>query len=189
MAGKTKQDKLASDIYIFADDLAQAMFGLSDEGRYDVCYLVGLDPNAVQWLADANEGYLPFPYIAKELFQKTLGIDPSDSQAPWPPAAPADLPGNCGVTDRVFGKPDLDADGNEVEDDDDDDALPDLYDENVRTQALNLLIMLQGEVYSPATYHETGLNEEIDIQRMLAAIHNVLYDLWAAPVDVPGADS
>jgi len=161
---KTKWDKLTSDIYCFADDLAQAMLDADDESQAGICYLVGLDPNEVQWLADADEGYSPcllkLPYLAKQIFQQKLGIDPADSTAPWPP----------------------EFDGTEVEDYADS-ALPDLTDEDIKTQALNLLVMLQDEVYSPATYHETGLSEEIDIQRMLAAIHNLLYDLWAEPVE------
>jgi len=50
-------------------------------------------------------------------------------------------------------------------------VLPDLTDDATQTEALNMLVTLQ------------SLPMSVDSTRMLAAIHNKLYDEWAEPVE------
>jgi len=67
---------LTSDIYCFADDLAQALLVMDGTQRPETLDLVGLDWDTVQMDRGLNE---PTAYAAKRVFQQTLGIDPADS--------------------------------------------------------------------------------------------------------------
>ncbi len=101
-----KWDQRASDIYCFADDLGQALGAIEDEGWSNGFNLADRTPDVIQteielrW-AEAiqlvglsltrvfeetdNQMAGTFPIGAKRAFQKELGIDPDDSQSPWPP--------------------------------------------------------------------------------------------------------
>lgn len=93
-----KWEKLASEVYCFADELKQALDAIDYEveGRVwerdevesnwaDVIELVGLNLDAV--IREASD-IQSFPTAAKRLFQMELGIDPDDSQSPWPKPEP-----------------------------------------------------------------------------------------------------
>ena len=107
---------LTSDIYCFADDLAQALLVMDGTQRPETLDLVGLDWDTVQMDRGLNE---PTAYAAKRVFQQTLGIDPADSTMPWPPEDESadesldhptdDFP--VGAVEKMISELDMDADG------------------------------------------------------------------------------
>jgi hypothetical protein len=78
-----KWNRLTSDIYCFADDLGKALGDMDEDERREVCTIVGLDYDEIIDAAINDEGFDPLPFVAKRLFQTTLGIDPADSEQPW----------------------------------------------------------------------------------------------------------
>jgi hypothetical protein len=94
-----KWNQKTSDIYAFADDLGKALEAV----EYDVWQLTQVDAGQTfiesQWatiielvgltlgdvIKESREELEPIPLAAKRLFQKELGIDPNDSESPWPP--------------------------------------------------------------------------------------------------------
>lgn len=104
--------KIAVAIYIFADELGQVLAEVDGTEHVEIMRLVGLDWDAVQ--AERTTAYDPTWLAAKRLFQKTLGVDPDDSDKPWPPedevagytermldAGPDDDPGDLWVGDSM----------------------------------------------------------------------------------------